>query len=77
VSHLSSSLEHFGLHQASVKHLLLLEVSLGNVCEGPLHLRKERTKLVDREKWLKETHLGVGPVCNSIFLNENVGIMGW
>jgi hypothetical protein len=24
--HLSSSLEHFGLHQASVKHLLLLEV---------------------------------------------------
>jgi hypothetical protein len=26
VSHLSSSLEHFGLRQASVKHLLLLEV---------------------------------------------------
>jgi hypothetical protein len=24
--HLSSSIEHFGLHQASVKHLLFLEV---------------------------------------------------
>jgi hypothetical protein len=24
--HLTSSLEHLGLHQASVKHLLLLEV---------------------------------------------------
>jgi hypothetical protein len=30
-------------------------VSLENVCEGWLHLRKERSKLVDQEKWLKET----------------------
>jgi hypothetical protein len=51
-------------------------VSLGEVCESQLHLRKERSKLVDREKWLKETRLGVGLVSNSSFLNRDVGIMG-
>jgi hypothetical protein len=39
VSLLSSSLEHFGLRQASVKHLLLLEVKpsrrLGVILELP------------------------------------------
>ncbi len=49
-------------------------VSLGKVCEGRLHLRKERSKLVDRRKWLKETRLGVGLVSNSSFLNGDVGI---
>jgi hypothetical protein len=39
-------------------------VSLGKVCENRLHLRKERSKLVDRGKWLKETWLGVGLVSN-------------
>jgi hypothetical protein len=39
-------------------------VSLGKVCEDRLHLRKERSKLVDRGKWLKETWLGVGLVSN-------------
>jgi hypothetical protein len=49
-------------------------VSLGKVCKGRLHLRKERSKLVDRGKWLKETQLGVGVVSNSSFLNEDVRI---
>jgi hypothetical protein len=52
-------------------------VSLEKVCEGRLRLRKERSKLVDRGKWLKETRLGVGLVSSSTFLNENVGIMGF
>jgi hypothetical protein len=51
-------------------------VTLGKVCEGRLHLRKERSKLVDREKWLKETRLRVGLVSNSSFINGDVGIMG-
>jgi hypothetical protein len=52
-------------------------VSLGKVCEGPLRLRKERSKsLVEWEKWLKETRLEVGLVSNSTFLNGDVGIMG-
>jgi hypothetical protein len=71
-----------------VKHLLLLEVKppnprapkrvvrLEKVCEGPLRLRKERSKtLVKWGKWLKETRLGVGLVSNSSFLNEDVGII--
>jgi hypothetical protein len=52
-------------------------VSLEKVCEGRLRLRKERSKLVDREKWLKETWLKVGIVSNSSFLNENIGITSW
>jgi hypothetical protein len=52
-------------------------VSLGKVCECQLHLQKERSKLVDREKWLKETRLGVGLESNSSFLNGDVGIIGW
>jgi hypothetical protein len=51
-------------------------VSLEKVCEGRLHLRKQRSKLVDREKWLKETWLGVGLVSNTSFLNGDIGIMG-
>jgi hypothetical protein len=52
-------------------------VSLGKICEGPLHLRKERSKsLVKWGKWLKETRLGVGLMSNSNFLNRDVGIMG-
>jgi hypothetical protein len=51
-------------------------VSLGKVCEGRLCLRKERSKLVDRGKWMKETRLGVGLVSNSSFLNGDVGITG-
>jgi hypothetical protein len=51
-------------------------VSLGKVCEDQLRLRKERSKLVDRGQWLKETRLGVGLVSNSSFLNGDVGIMG-
>jgi hypothetical protein len=51
-------------------------MSLGKVCEGQFRLRKERSKLVDRGKWLKETRFGVGLVSNSIFLNEDVGITG-
>jgi hypothetical protein len=50
-------------------------VSLGKVCEGRLHLRKERSKLVAQGKWLKETWLGVDLVRNSSFLNRDVGIM--
>jgi hypothetical protein len=49
-------------------------MSLGKVCEGRLHLQKERSKLVDQEKYLKETRLGVGLVSNSSFLNSDVGI---
>jgi hypothetical protein len=49
-------------------------VTLEKVCEGRLCLHKERSKLVDRRKWLKETRLRVGFVSNSIFLNGNVGI---
>jgi hypothetical protein len=50
-------------------------VSLGNVCEGSLCLRKERSKsLVERGKWMKETRLRVGLVSNSSFLNEDIGI---
>jgi hypothetical protein len=95
VSHLSSSLDHFGLRQASLKHLLLLEVKpprrLGITLELPsmwwdlekfmkvgfTSERKEGSKLVDWEKWLKETQLGVGLVRNSSFLNGDIGIMGW
>jgi hypothetical protein len=52
-------------------------VSLGKVCECPFRLRKERSKsLVEWEKWLKETMLGVVLVSNSSFLNRDVGIMG-
>jgi hypothetical protein len=51
-------------------------VSLEKVCEGQLCLRKERSKLVDRGKWLKKTRLGVGLVSNSNFLNGDVGITG-
>jgi hypothetical protein len=52
-------------------------VSLGKVCEGPLCLRKEKSKsLVEWGKWLKETRLGVGLVSNSSFLNRDVGITG-
>jgi hypothetical protein len=52
-------------------------VSLGKVCEGLLHLRKERSKsLVEWGKWLNETQLGVSLVSNSSFLNGDVGIMG-
>jgi hypothetical protein len=52
-------------------------VWLGKVCEGPLRLRKERSKsLVEWEKWLKETRLGVGLASNSSFLNGDIGIMG-
>jgi hypothetical protein len=51
-------------------------VSLGKVCEGRLHLRKERNKLVDQGKWLKETRLRVGLVSNSNFLNGDVEITG-
>jgi hypothetical protein len=49
-------------------------VSLRKVCEARLHLQKERSKLEDQRKWLKETWLGVGLVSNSSFLNEDVGI---
>jgi hypothetical protein len=52
-------------------------VSLGKVCEGPLRIRKKRSKsLVEWEKWLKETRLGVGLVSNLSFLNGDVGITG-
>jgi hypothetical protein len=51
-------------------------VSFEKVYECRLHLRKERSKLVDRRKWLKETRLGVGFMINSSFLNEDVGITG-
>jgi hypothetical protein len=51
-------------------------VSFGKVCEGRLHLRKERNKLVDQRKWLKETRLGVGLVSNSSFLNGDIEITG-
>jgi hypothetical protein len=58
-------------HSRALKHV----VSLGKVCEGPLHLQKERIKsLVEWRKWLKETRLGVGLVSNSSFLNRDVGI---
>jgi hypothetical protein len=50
--------------------------SLEKVCEGRLHLQKERNKLVDQGKWLKETQLEVGLMSNSSFLNGDVGIMG-
>jgi hypothetical protein len=50
-------------------------VGLGIVCESPLRLHKERSKsLVEWEKWLKETRLGVGLVSNSSFLNRDVEI---
>jgi hypothetical protein len=49
-------------------------VSLGKVCEDLLHIRKKRSKLVDRGKRLKETRLGVvGLVSNSSLLNRDVG----
>jgi hypothetical protein len=51
-------------------------VSLQKVCKGWLRLRKGKSKLVDRRKWLKETRLGVGLVSSSNFLNRDVGIMG-
>jgi hypothetical protein len=49
-------------------------VSLGKVCEYRFHLRKERSKLVDQGKLLKEIRLGVSLVSNSSLLNEDVGI---
>jgi hypothetical protein len=52
-------------------------VSLGKGFEGQPRFRKERSKLVDQEKWLKETRLGVGLMSNSSFLNGDEGIMGW
>jgi hypothetical protein len=49
-------------------------VSLGKVCEGLLHLRKERSKsLVEWGKWLKETWVGVGLMSNLNFLNRDIG----
>jgi hypothetical protein len=52
-------------------------VSLEKVYKCPLHLQKERSKsLVEWEKWLKETCLGVGLMSNSSFLNGDVGITG-
>jgi hypothetical protein len=51
-------------------------VGLGKVYEGRLHLRKERSNLVDQGKWLKETRLRGGLVSNSSFLNGDVGITG-
>jgi hypothetical protein len=51
-------------------------VSVGKVCKCRPHLQKERSKLVDQEKWLKVTRLGVGLVSNSSFLNRDVGITG-
>jgi hypothetical protein len=52
-------------------------VGLGTVCEGPLCLWKERSKsLVEWEKWLKETRLGVGLVSNSSILNGDIEIIG-
>jgi hypothetical protein len=60
-------------HLRALKHVMSLE----KVCEGPLHLRKERSKsLVEWEKWLKETRPGVGLVSNSSLLNGDVGITG-
>jgi hypothetical protein len=50
-------------------------VSLGKVCECWIHLQKERRNVVNQRKWLKETHLGVGLVSNSSFLNGDVEIM--
>jgi hypothetical protein len=51
--------------------------SLEKVCEGLLRLQKERSRsLVEWEKWLKETRLGVDLVGNSIFLNGDIGITG-
>jgi hypothetical protein len=49
-------------------------VSLEKFCEDSFCLRNERSKLVDWEKWLKETHLEVGIVSNSNFLNGDIGI---
>jgi hypothetical protein len=49
-------------------------VSLRKVCEGQLHIRKERSKLVDRGKWLKETRLRVGLMNNASFLNGDITI---
>jgi hypothetical protein len=51
-------------------------VSVRKVCEGWFRLQKERSKLVNRRKWLKETRLGVGLVSSSSFLNGDIGIMG-
>jgi hypothetical protein len=52
-------------------------VSVEKLCEGLLHLRKQRSKsLVEWGKWLKEIRLGVGLVSNSSFLNGDVGITG-
>jgi hypothetical protein len=52
-------------------------VSLGKVCEGPLYLRKERSKsLVEWAKRLKETRLGVSFMSNSSFLNGDIEITG-
>jgi hypothetical protein len=51
-------------------------VSLEKVCEGRFRLRKERSKLVDRENGLKETRFGVSLVSNLSFLKGDVGITG-
>jgi hypothetical protein len=49
-------------------------VSIEKGCEGRLHLKKERSKLVDRGKWLKETRIKVGLMSKSCFLNGDVRI---
>jgi hypothetical protein len=47
-------------------------VSLGKVCEDRLHIQKEKRKLVDWGKWLKDARLGVGLMRNSSFLNGDI-----
>jgi hypothetical protein len=59
-------------HPSASKHVMSLE----KVCEGRLCLQKERSKLMDKVKWLKETRLRVGIVSNSSFLNGDIGITG-
>jgi hypothetical protein len=49
-------------------------VSLRKVCEGRLRLQKERSKLVNQGKGLKEIRLGVGLVSNSSSLNGDIEI---
>ncbi len=57
-------------HPRDSKHV----VSFEKVYECWLHLRKEKNKLVNLVKWLKETHLEVGIVSNSNFLNGDISI---
>jgi hypothetical protein len=49
-------------------------VSLEKVCESLLHIRKERRKLMEQKKRLKEIRLEVDLVSNSSFLNGDVVI---